>query len=87
MRAEAVAAPQHAQRAARAGLPVAATRGSAAPPPSPTPRLRQAVGVKEVGAFTVRGTVRKVNEDRYDTKVRAGADCSARWVDNLLRSS
>lgn len=27
------------------------------------------VTVQETGAFTVRGTVRKVNEDRYDVKV------------------
>lgn len=30
--------------------------------------LLQAVTIKEVGSFTVRGTVRKVNEDRWDAK-------------------
>jgi hypothetical protein len=28
-------------------------------------------GVKEVGTFTVRGTVRKQNEDRFFTQARA----------------
>jgi hypothetical protein len=31
------------------------------------------VSVKEHGSVSLRGTVRKVNEDRYDVKVRADA--------------
>jgi len=29
------------------------------------------VAVKEHGAYTVKGTVRKVNEDRFDVQVRS----------------
>lgn len=40
---------------------------------SPRPRRAQAVAVKEIGSFTVRGTSRKVNEDRFDVQSPSGA--------------
>ena len=41
------------------------------------------VGVKEQGAVSLRGTVRKVNEDRFDIKVSDGSSKHAglpRWA-------
>lgn len=37
------------------------------------------VAVKEFGAASLQGTVRKVNEDRYDARVRAAYSTTCTW--------